>query len=168
MSRKQFQPVTVERELIQREVVRGVVGRSHRASTPGASPAAILTPNSHRMGQDTCIPRSQHTIMGLMHVHGCVHTEVCMWHHDHRWVPTPNTQWDMVWNVVKGVCDALAHAVWPRGEVVSRTMITWVCDTTVDDQLNDPNVTISVEIEMSRVCETCSAFISFQSQRFYP
>ncbi len=55
--------------------------------------------------------------MGLTHVHGCVHTEVCVHHHDHGWVPTPNVCWCMVRNVVKAVRDALAHAVWLRGEL---------------------------------------------------
>ena len=54
--------------------------------------------------------------MGLTHVHGCVHTEVHMRHYDLGWVPTPNVHWHTVWNVVKVVRDALAHAVWLRGE----------------------------------------------------
>ncbi len=55
--------------------------------------------------------------MGLTHVHGCVHTEVRVHHHDHGWVPTPNVH--MVRNVIKAVRDALAHAVWQRGHEVS-------------------------------------------------
>ncbi len=45
----------------------------------------------------------------------CVHTEVLVYHHDRRWVPTPNVHWHMGWYVIKAVRDALAHAVWPAG-----------------------------------------------------
>ncbi len=48
--------------------------------------------------------------MGLMYFYGCVH-EVLVRHHDRRWVPTPNVRWCKV-------RDALAHAVWPRGQVL--------------------------------------------------
>ncbi len=45
-----------------------------------------------------------------IYVYGCVHTEVCVHCHDCSCVPTPNVHWHMVWNVVKAVRDALAHA----------------------------------------------------------
>ncbi len=47
-----------------------------------------LTPNSHRMRQCTRIPRSQCTKMGLIHVCGCVHSEVYVHYHDCGWVPS--------------------------------------------------------------------------------
>ncbi len=56
--------------------------------------------------------------MGLTYVYGCVHTEVCVRHHDRRWVATPNVCWCMV-------RDALAHAVWLRGE--ERCTVTSCC-----------------------------------------
>ncbi len=68
-----------------------------------------FTPGPHRVRQRTRKPRSQRTKMGLMYVFGCVHTEMRMCHHDHGCVPTPNVRWCMV-------CDAMAHAVWPRGD----------------------------------------------------
>ncbi len=34
-------------------------------------------------------PRSQRTKMVLTYVYGCVHTELCVHHHDLRLVPTP-------------------------------------------------------------------------------
>ncbi len=76
---------------------------------------SALTPNSHQVRQHTRIPRSQCTKMGLIHVHGCVHTDIRVHHYDRRWVPTPNMRWCMVRNVIKTVRDALVHAVWPRG-----------------------------------------------------
>ncbi len=56
-------------------------------------------------------PRSQHTKMGLTCVYGCIHTEVYVHHHDRGRVPTPNMRWHMV-------RDALAHAVWLRGDAM--------------------------------------------------
>ncbi len=49
--------------------------------------------------------------MGLTFLCGCVHTEVRVHHHDRGWVPTPNVRWRMV-------RDALAHAVWLRGNFI--------------------------------------------------
>ena len=54
--------------------------------------------------------------MGLMYVYGCVHTDVRVHHHDRRWVPTPNMYWRMV-------RDALAHAVWLRGQEAHKTQM---------------------------------------------
>ncbi len=39
-----------------------------------------------------------------------------MRHHDRQWVPTPNVRWRMV-------RDALAHAVWLRGHMISKTSV---------------------------------------------
>ncbi len=69
-------------------------------------------------------PRAAHTHAKTCHStpkwvsHGCVHIEVHVSHHDHGWGPTPNMYWYLVQNVVKAVRDALAHAVWLRGETV--------------------------------------------------
>lgn len=48
-------------------------------------------------------------------MHGCVHTDIHVCHHDLGWGATPNMHWRVVRNVVNAVFDALAHAVWPRG-----------------------------------------------------
>ncbi len=66
-----------------------------------------VTPQPHHVRQRRRTPRSQRTKLGL--VYGCVHTEVPVHYLDHGWVPTPNVPWRMV-------RDALAHAVWPRGQ----------------------------------------------------
>ncbi len=72
-----------------------------------------FTPGLHRPRQCTPMPKSQRTKIGL--IHGYVHTEVHVHHHNCRWVPTPNVQWRTMRNVLKAVRDALAHAVWPVG-----------------------------------------------------
>ncbi len=72
---------------------------------------SVFSPGPHRVRQRTRTPRSQRTKMGLTNVHGCVHTDMHVRHHDRGWVPTPNVRWRMVRNVVKAVHDALAHAV---------------------------------------------------------
>ncbi len=94
-----------------------------------AAGGEAVTPGPAR----TRTPRSQRTKMGLAYVSGCVHTEVCVRHHDRGWVPNPNARWRMV-------RDALAHAVWLRGDATSALAWRWrnVGDVSHFGQLGQP------------------------------
>ncbi len=95
------QQLFVAWELVPRDV-------AHERKSPDAPwvPGACVrcvTPQLHCVRQRTRTPRSQVTKMGLTFVLSFVHTEVCVRHHDHRWVPGPKVCWRVVRNAINAV-----------------------------------------------------------------
>ncbi len=67
----------------------GSVPLCYPSATPRA-PAHTHTVIAHTHTNVTAHQNGSH-----IYVYGCVHTDVHVCHHDHRWVPTPNMRWRM-------------------------------------------------------------------------